>query len=51
MFGSKQLGIPENAGYYYAIRIVDSFLKNSAPMSFTELKNLTPKIIYQKAQL
>lgn len=51
MFGSKELGIPENAGYYYAIRIVDSFLKNSEPMSFTELMKLTPKMIYQKAQL
>lgn len=51
MFGCKELNIPENAGYYYAIRIIDSYLKNRENMTFSQLLKISPDIIYKEAQI
>lgn len=50
MFGSESLGIPENAGYYYAIRIVTDFLKKHPELSFQQLLNVNPNEIFNEAR-
>ncbi|WP_167957986.1 DUF2268 domain-containing putative Zn-dependent protease [Anaerosporobacter faecicola] len=50
MFGCRELGIPENAGYYYAIQIIDSYLKDRDGMTFLQLLKISPDTIYKEAQ-
>lgn len=50
MFGNEALGIPQNAGYYYAIRIIESYLKKNKEMTFSELLKISPHKIYDEAE-
>lgn len=50
MFGSEELGIPMNAGYYYAIQIVEAYLKKRESMTFTQMLEVNPNYIYVESQ-
>ena len=49
MFGCKELSIPQNAGYYYAIQIVEAYLKKREGVTFSQLLEVNPNIIYKEA--
>jgi len=46
MFGDKELGIPENAGYYYAIKIVQDYKEKHKGVTYKELLQILPREIY-----
>lgn len=48
MFGNKELGIPKNAGYYYAIKIINVFMENHKGMTISELLTINPLEIYEE---
>ena len=50
MFGNKEMGIPENAGYYYAIKLVQTYLKLNKNITVEQLLRINPNEIYQKAK-
>lgn len=49
MFGNKEMSIPENAGYYYAIRIVQTYMKQHEGMTCKELLKIVPNEIYKES--
>lgn len=50
MFGFQGLGIPENAGYYYANRIIATYLQDKKNMTFKQLIEISPELIFKNAQ-
>ena len=49
MFGNKEMGIPENAGYYYAIRIINAYMEKHRGMTYDELLKKIPNEIYKES--
>jgi len=50
MFGNREKKIPQNAGYYYAIRIIQAYEKNVGIESFSHMVETAPIEIYEKSQ-
>lgn len=46
MFGDKVLGIPKNAGYYYAIKIVNAYIQKHKGITMAKLLTIAPNEIY-----
>lgn len=46
MFVDKELGIPENAGYFYAIKIVQDYKEKHKGVTYKELLQILPREIY-----
>lgn len=49
MFGNKELGIPKNAGYYYAIKIINAYMQKHKGIEPTELLAVSPDEIYTQS--
>jgi uncharacterized protein YjaZ len=49
MFGNEELGIPQNAGYYFAIRIVKAYLKRNPNTTFSELIKVPHEQIFMES--
>lgn len=48
MFGSEALGIPRNAGYYFGIKLINSYLQKNIDVSMTQLMETAPRDIYKQ---
>lgn len=50
MFGSKELEIPSNAGYYFGHAIVNDYIKKYPHISFTELLQTPHQVIFNESK-